>query len=285
MNFKKALKSLNLSGKTIAITGSTGGLGEQVCLYLAAHNADIIMIDRNESKSITLNKKITAKYPQCKISHITADMSDFATVKKAAEQLVLQKPDIFIANAGAYSIPRYKTDMGYDNVFQINFISPYYIIRYLTENNPDIKIIAVGSIAHNYSKTDTSDIDFYSRTAASKVYGNSKRYLMFTLYDCVKPDNLSIVHPGITFTNITAHYPKLIFTIIKYPMKIIFPRPKSAAKCITAGLIANTPKGQWIGPKLFNIWGAPKINMLKTCGETEIQFISKTADEIYNRIK
>ncbi len=281
MSIKKALKGLDLTGKTVAVTGCTGGLGKEICIYLAAHKANIIMLDRNQNKSSTLQQSITASYPSIKITRIKTDMSDFNSVKNSTKQLINHSIDIFISNAGAYSIPRYKTDIGYDNVFQINFISPYYIIRQLCENNPDIKIIAVGSIAHNYSKSDINDIDFSTRTAASKVYGNSKRYLIFSLYDCVKTENLSIVHPGITFTNITAHYPKLIFAVIKYPMQVIFPSPKTAAQCITAGLIKNTPQGYWIGPKIFNIWGAPKINKLKTCKKSEATVISKSADKIY----
>ena len=43
----------------------------------------------------------------------------------------------------------------------------------------------------------------------------------------------------LTFTNITAHCPKLIFAIIKYPMKIIFMKPRKAALSIVAKLFSK----------------------------------------------
>ena len=36
-------------------------------------------------------------------------------------------------------------------------------------------VMAVGSIAHRYHKTDSKDVDFRTHGAASAVYGNAKR--------------------------------------------------------------------------------------------------------------
>ena len=74
------------------------------------------------------------------------DMTDMAGVKAAAESLLEIGIDYLILNAGAYSIPRCVCDTGYDNVYQINFISPYYLARTLL---PMIKarggkVVAVG---------------------------------------------------------------------------------------------------------------------------------------------
>jgi hypothetical protein len=109
---------------------------------------------------------------------------------------------------------------------------------------------------------------------------------MFSLYNLFKNSTLlSIAHPGITFTNITNHYPKLIFALIKYPMKIIFMKPKIAALNIIKGIFDYTDNNEWIGPEYFNIWGKPRKNKLKTCSETESMGIFKTAEEIYDNIK
>jgi NAD(P)-dependent dehydrogenase (short-subunit alcohol dehydrogenase family) len=193
--------------------------------------------------------------------------------------------DHLILNAGAYHIPRHKCNTSYDNVFQINFVSPYYIAKALT---PHIsarggKIVAVGSIAHNYSHTDENDTDFSTRKKASLVYGNAKRYLMYSL---LQSDTrcITVTHPGITFTNITAHYPKLIFALIKHPMKVIFMRPRKAALCILAGLFADVPKDSWIGPRLFNVWGYPRIKRLLSATEQEKSYIKLTADNIFDNL-
>ena len=168
--------------------------------------------------------------------------------------------------------------------FNINFVSPYILAQTLL---PKIKarggrLVAVGSIAHNYSKIDPSDIDFSTRKASSKVYGNAKRYLMYSLWGLDEYEGvISVTHPGIAVTNITAHYPKLLYAIIKYPMKIIFMNPKKASLCILSGIFKTTEKNEWIGPRLFDVWGLPKKKKIKTCSKEEAEKISNTAKEIY----
>ena len=291
MNIQKWLtkNTHSLFGKTVVITGATGGLGRELSRYVVMLGANLVTVDRNESKSLALEKELTDEFPDASITRIIADMENFDSVKSACERLKCIPIDYLILNAAAYSIPRKCCDTGYDNVFQINFVSPYYLIRelmpLLTEREG--RIIAVGSIAHNYSTTDPDDIDFSTRNRSNLVYGNSKRYLMFSLYELMKSEKgtLSVVHPGITFTNITAHYPPLIFAIIKHPMKLIFMKPKKAALSILKGLFDHTEGYSWIGPKLFNIWGYPSKKPLKTAQKAEIDRIYQTAEGIYNKLK
>lgn len=292
MDFEKWLhqNTCDLKGKLIAVTGTTGGLGQELCRFLCELHADLILLDRNPNKSAKFQKELQIMYPDCEISRIKVDLEDMNSVKIAVRTLKNRPLDMFIHNAGAYSIPRHKCSTGFDNVFQINFASPYYMI---TELIPHLKVrnghvVAVGSIAHNYSKTDPQDLDFSTRKASSKVYGNAKRFLMFSLYELFKNETdvtLSIVHPGIAFTNITAHYPKLIFAVIKHPMKVIFMKPKKAALSILRGVFKHTGYHEWIGPKIFNVWGLPDRKHLKTCTLKESEQIGTFAQEIYTKLK
>ncbi|MBR2885343.1 MAG: SDR family NAD(P)-dependent oxidoreductase [Clostridia bacterium] len=274
----------SLRGKTVAVSGATGGIGICVCEYLAYLGANIVCLDRNAQKSNKLIDNLKVKYPSLNAKHITVDLENMNQVKSVVESLRQIDIDYLILNAGAYKIPRHKCDTGFDNVFQINFVSPYYLARELA---PLIKqkggrIVAVSSIAHNYSKIDVNDIDFSTRSAASKVYGNAKRFLTFSLFGLFNNDEtLSIVHPGITFTNITNHYPKLIFTLIKHPMKIIFMKPKKAALNIISGLFIGCKTNEWIGPKFFNVWGLPKKQKLNTASQYERDTICKITETIY----
>ncbi|MBR5451724.1 MAG: SDR family NAD(P)-dependent oxidoreductase [Clostridia bacterium] len=274
----------SLKGKTVAITGSTGGLGNELCFYFARLGANLVLVDRNREKSENFARTLKDKY-SVRVTLITADLEDRYSVTIATELIKKEKPDIFIHNAGAYSIPRHKTKQGLDNVFAINFASPYYMIKELIPTLRETKgrVIAVSSIAHNYSKSDPDDIDFSNRTAASKVYGNAKRYLMCALWELFKNETgvkLAIAHPGITPTGITAHYPAWIYAIIKYPMKVIFMRPKVAALSVLKGVFEETGYMEWIGPWLFDIWGRPIKKKLCTVSETESKRIFETAEQI-----
>ena len=279
-----------LTGKTVAITGSTGGLGKPLCRYLAALGATLVLVDRSKERATAHKEALLAEFPDCSVTFLEADLSDMASVRAVTEQLAKLPLDVFIHNAGAYSIPRKTCDTGLDNVFQINFVSPYYMIRELlpTLRARNGRVMAVGSIAHNYAKSDENDVDFSTRTKASLVYGNAKRYLMFALYALFEDEHdakLTITHPGITFTNITAHYPPLLFALIKHPMKIIFMRPKKAALCLLAGLFTDCATLEWIGPRYCNVWGKPRVRKLRTCDEDERAAIAARATRIYHSLK
>ena len=280
----------HLKGRTVAITGSTGGIGQELCRYLAAIGASLILMDRNQNRSQALKDRLIEKFPNINITLIPVELSDMDSVKTATARLKALEPYVFIHNAGAYSIPRHICSTGMDNVFQINFLSPYYIIRELlpTLRENGGRVIVMGSIAHRYSQTRKDDIDFSKERRASRVYGNAKRYLMFSLYGLFEEEtnaHLAVVHPGITFTGITAHYPKLIFALIKRPMKVIFPKPAKACLSALVGTYEDCGYRQWIGPRIFDIWGYPKKKHLGGISDDEIKDIEKTADTLYLELK
>lgn len=291
MNINSWLKNNTerLDGRTVAITGATGGLGSALCRYLLLLGASLILLDRNCEKSNTLRTALLSEHPQADIRQIPLDLEDLESVKAACKVLETMQLDVLIHNAGAYSIPHRKCDTGYDNVFQINFVSPYYMTRRLLPHLRACRghVVAVGSIAHTYAKSDANDIDFSTRKRASLIYGNAKRYLMFSMMALFRDETratLSVTHPGISFTGITAHYPPWLFAIIKRPMKIIFMRPRTACLSILRGVFAPTEKCEWWGPRLFSVWGKPVCKRLHTCSKQERRAIAERAEKIYRKI-
>ncbi len=278
----------SMVGKTVAISGATGGIGQELCRHLAGLGASLLLLDRNSERSLAWIEKLKMEFPTLNAQHLRLDLSDFETVRSVTEQLLVSPPDYLIFNAGAYHVPRYTTSMGHDNVFQINFVAPYYmactLLPVMRERGG--RIVAVGSIAHNYSHIDLEDIEFLTRKQSSKVYGNAKRFLMFSLFGFDKDGNtITVAHPGITLTNITAHYPKLIYAIIKHPMKVIFMSPRRASLSILVAMVQDADKNEWFGPALFNIWGLPKKKLLKTCSADEAKRICEVAEKIVKDLK
>lgn len=289
MSVKKWLlkNTSSLRGKTVAVSGSTGGLGKQLCLHLADLGANLLLLDRSPERAEAIRQMLESRYPEAKVSYIRLDLSDMECVKRVTQTLTKEPPHVLIFNAGIYHVPRYTCDSGFDNVFQVNFVSPYYMARtlkpYMQKNGG--KIVAVGSIAHNYSKINPSDVEFLLCKKSSKVYGNSKRFLMYSLFGLYGgEDGLAVVHPGITYTNITAHYPKVIFALIKYPMKVIFMSPRAASLSIIKGIFTDCHCCEWIGPRVFDVWGKPKKKELCTANDEECKNICKIADNIFSSL-
>lgn len=290
MRISKWLKqnTESLAHRRIAVTGSTGGLGKAICAYLAELDAELILLDRNVTRSEAHRRELQARFPDCRITCISLDMEDLFSAKRAAKELGAMGIDVLIHNAGAYSIPREKCESGYENVFQINFATPYYLTNLLlpTLRARGGRIVIVGSIAHRYGKTTPEDVDFSGHRSAARIYGNSKRYLMYATASLLEGEDriaLSLTHPGISQTNITAHYPKLIYAVIKYPMRLIFSRPRRAVLPILAGVFGSTGAETWIGPRLFDIWGLPQKKRLSGCSEDERRQIAATAQQVLVR--
>lgn len=278
----------NLQNKTVVITGATGGLGKELCHMLASRGANLVFACRNQRLADDLKNKIIEKHPTSQISFVSLDLSNMENVKSSVEYLKqLPQIDYFICNAGVYNVPVKKLDSGYNNIFTINFLYPYYMIKKLMDKFRENKtrVIAVSSIAHTYSKMNLQDIDFSIAKKPSKIYGNSKRFLTFGLFELFKNETqttLSIVHPGITLTNMTNHYPKSINWLVKIGIKLLFPSPKKATFNLIYGTAVPTKYHTWIGPVLFNIWGKPKIKKLKTTSIEESQKIFEIAENLTN---
>ena len=70
--FKKLFESgeLSLKGKTVAISGATGGLGREICRRLCTLGAELILLDRNAERSRALVSELLEEFPQTAAEHI-----------------------------------------------------------------------------------------------------------------------------------------------------------------------------------------------------------------------
>lgn len=267
---------MNNQINTVAITGSTGGIGKEIALELAKLGKNLIFVDRNIYKIQKLKSEILKAYPNISIEYVINDLSNLNLVKKAVEHLKNLEFDALILNAGVYNVPTKKLDSGYNNIFQINFLSQYYLAKKLIKANKIKKIVMTSSLAYALSKPNKNDLDFSRNKSQNKIYSNSKKYLMLALSELSKDTNISfaIANPGVTLTTLTAHFPKWINWFVKFGMKVIFPSNKKASKNIVYALLNDCPKNKWVSPKILNVWGKPKVKKLK--------YSNKESKEIYN---
>lgn len=272
----------------MAITGSTGGLGSLIVKDLIK-DFDLVLVDRNINKSKALAEEVKAVVPDAKIDFVTCDLADFESVKSAVNALIGKDIHVLMLNSGVYNVPVFKCDTGYNNVFQINFLSQYYMARQMVEKSPTLeKVVITSSVAHRYGSIDENDVDFSTRTKSAKIYGNSKRFLTFALYEYfknVKDKKLAVAHPGVTLTNMTNHYPKFINPIVKLGIKIFFPSPKKAIQSLLlAARLESCGYMEWIGPSVFDVWGKPKKSKLKSCSQSESERIAEITEDVYKKL-
>ena len=287
LNFE-GLQLRDLEGRTVVLTGATGGLGQYLCRYLLACNAEIVMVNRNQEKAEALCKKLKREYKNAEISSLLCDLSDMEQVKQVSAQLQQRKVDVLMLNAGTYAIPRALSAAGFDTVFQVNFLSQYYLLKALL---PQLKagsgkVVVTGSIAHQFNRLNPADPDFSHRRGANNVYGNSKRFLMFAPMELLKNSGVSyaIGHPGISYTGITAAYPAEVLKIVKPGMELMFQHPELACRSVVRAVMEEIPYGHWVGPGYFDIWGRPVISPLHSCEREERKQILQLAEEMVRKL-
>ncbi len=279
----------SLEGKYVAVTGATGGIGREICRAILQLGGKLLMLNRDHEKTEKLQEALLREFPEAEISFYQVDLSDMDSVRKLCRRLQQVPLDVLIHNAGIYSVPRKICATGLENIFQVNFVSPYYMTRQLLDHLASRQgvVVAVGSIAHNYAHTDPEDVDFSKRKAVHLAYGNSKRYLMFALWELMEQQTgvrLTIAHPGLTVTNMTAHFPKALYAVMKGPMTVLFMKPQKACRGIIRGIFEDVPYLSWIGPGIFHVWGNPVIRKVTTCRESERKQIAAAAEKIYDRL-
>lgn len=280
----------DLTGKVVAITGATGGLGSVLCEYLASLNAKILMLNRDYNKSMALKNKLLEQFPNVEIDFLKLDLGDAKNVRSVCSQLQDRQIDYLILNAGIYNVPLKTLELGYNNVFQVNFVSHYCIVRSLLPSLAEngAKVIVVSSIAQRFARLNPADADYSRNKRTNKVYGNSKRFLTYSLSELFKTEtgaSLATAHPGVTLTNMTGHYPKAINWFVKGGVKLLFPSPQKATRCIVKAMFRHCPHGNWIGPAVLDIWGKPKIKKLRSCSAAESAKIFEIAEEIYEQFQ
>uniref|UniRef100_A0A914C9M5 Retinol dehydrogenase 11 n=1 Tax=Acrobeloides nanus TaxID=290746 RepID=A0A914C9M5_9BILA len=127
----RVLKDVDLTGKTILITGTTAGIGKETARVLALKGAHVVMANRNLKLSEELRNEIYKETPHRKIDIVQLDLSSLASVKHAAEEFLAKKwpLHVLILNAGVNYPPSPVTKDGYEVTFGINHLGHFSLIR------------------------------------------------------------------------------------------------------------------------------------------------------------
>ena len=147
------LESLQLTGKTILVTGGNSGIGLGMAKGLAKSGADVCIWGTNPKKNAAAEQEVSSYGKKCK--SIICDVSDEIAVKEAfAESLELSGSiDVCFANAGAGgSAPfhEFPTDL-WRRIMSINMDGTFFTFReaakHMIEKGQGGRLIATSSTA------------------------------------------------------------------------------------------------------------------------------------------
>lgn len=292
----------DLSGKTAAITGVTGGLGVNAAIQLARHGASLLVTARDDARAAQAVARIAKEAPGTKIEVVELDLADLTQVKKAATGLLdsVQHLDILINNAGVMAAPKRLTVDGFELQMGTNHLGHFAWTATLWPllKSSNTRVVSVASLAHTMAR----GIDLRSLT----TQGSPRRYRRWQSYSESKLANLLFAfeldrrakaaglgavsvaaHPGLASTNLTAAGPTLggnsIAAMGMHQIVRIVGQPAAmgAWPLLMAATDSELSGGEYVGPShLRQTRGAPRlVGASGTARDAQLADIIWTASE------
>nr|WP_294914159.1 SDR family oxidoreductase [uncultured Neokomagataea sp.] len=204
----------SLIGKTALITGSTGGLGFETAVSLAARGASVIISGRSLEKGRTALEQLRYRVPAAQARFEVLDLASLASIADFAGTLRAQgDPLHFLANNAGVMAPaqRLTTKDGFELQFGTNHLGHFALTGRLLPllAKGEARIMTVASLAAKRGVLPFGDLNARHRYQAFERYRQSKlANLLFALEldrrarNAPWPIHSRAAHPGWAASNI-----------------------------------------------------------------------------------
>lgn len=206
----EVVAGLDLSGKTVLITGCNSGLGYESMRVMAARGAHVIGTARTLSKA----QKACASV-EGQTTPLVCELTDFDNIVACSEQVqALNLPlDVLLLNAGIMALPKLEQVNGLEKQFVVNHLGHFLLTRRLlpqVEASAAGRIVILSSIGYRNAPKEGIQFDNLSGEVGYnpfRSYGQTKlanalfsRELARRYADTSVTSNS--VHPGMVATNL-----------------------------------------------------------------------------------
>ena len=254
-----------MDGSWCLITGASSGLGFETAVILLRRGANLVVASRSAGPELVrrLRERVVeaegvrsaGKTPA--IEAIPTDLASLGSVEALVEELERRGRQfaVVVFNAGAVASRDRRTEDGFDEMLQINYLSNHLLATRLIEsgrvdlgasasNGSPARFVFVSSEAHRSSPdvpgTDLLDIGGYGMGESVRWYAYSK--LLLTAFT----EELSRLHnpngetrltvltmcPGAMRTGITRDAPGILQPLIRFLLRLTFPGPERSARMV-----------------------------------------------------
>lgn len=204
------LNGIDLSGKTVMVTGGYSGIGLETSRALASVGAKVIVPARRVDVAMQELEGIAEV-----LSLDLADPKSVETFVKSFLETGLQI-DILINNAAVMACPKMPTSNGWDLQFAVNHIGHFILTKGLLpalQKSGNARVVTLSSTGHKLSGIRWNDLHFKDSYDKWESYGQSKTaasLLAVELDAQMKEKGIRAfaVHPGGIFTPLQRHLEK-----------------------------------------------------------------------------
>lgn len=216
---EQVIAGIDLSGKTVVVTGASGGLGLETARVLAAAGARLVLPVRDQA-----GFRASAGYRRLpdvanRVTLVAMDLGSLSSVRRAAAAIgdAVSRIDVLINNAGVMFTPHRTTADGFEFQFGINHLGHFLLTNLLLPNlvaaGPDARVVSVTSDAHkHFGAIDLTDVNFERRRYDTfQAYGQSKAANVLMTVELARRHGASgitalVVHPGNIITTDLGRY-------------------------------------------------------------------------------
>lgn len=207
------LTGIDLSGKTMIVTGGNGGIGKEIVRALANAGAAVIVASRNAQAAEPVVKELRSTTGNSEVEVRALDLSDLASVRKFVADWTTPL-DALVNNAGIMALPQLRrTPEGREMQFATNFLGHFVLTCSL---QPWLKqrggrVVSVASTGSLFGPVLWDDPDFrFIQYDPLLAYAQSKTACILLSVAISKRwaaagITSNSLHPGAIATNLQHH--------------------------------------------------------------------------------
>ena len=248
-----------MTGKTVLITGGTGGIGRAAAIALAGMGARVGITGRDRARAEAAAAGSPASRATPAVDVFVADLSSQSEVRRLAGEVLATYPrlDVLINNVGGFWSHRHVTADGLEHTFALNHLAPFLLTNLLLDRliaSAPARIVTVSSGAQSMGKVDFDDLMGEPRYSGQLAYNQSKlANVMFTYELARRLEGTGVtataLHPGMTNTAFSAEDPSRVFAPLVAIMRPFMRSPERGAE--TAVYLASSPDVEGVTGRYF----------------------------------
>ncbi len=200
-----------MKGKTVVITGASGGIGLETARGLAKQGARVAMVVRSMQRGEAAIAEIKKTVPDAELELVLADLYSLAEVRSAGAAVRAKHGtvDVLINNAGMIHASRELTVDGFEKTFALNHLAPFlltYELRDALVKASTARVVTLSSGGHNMQYFTWEDLATRNRwMGQTLVYGASKLCNIWFAKEAARRFagtgvTSNAVHPGVVAT-------------------------------------------------------------------------------------
>ena len=191
------VEDVDLSDRTVLVTGATSGIGRETALALGRLGATVLVHGRNRDAG----RAVVDELGDGGHAFRRADFADLDAVEGLAEWARERDPAVLVNNAGGYFREGRLTDAGVEYTFHVNHLAPFLLTERLRPALPDDgRVVNVSSEAHRGASLEFEALRSVDGYSGWRAYGRSKlanALHVRALADQLDGPTANALHPGV----------------------------------------------------------------------------------------